>query len=65
MSVKLLRKELCQIGFNLDVGGAGGSDLEKVLYPHYLSHPIGIDLHESTYFDRSAEWVSFASAKCG
>jgi len=48
--VKLLKEELNQIGFNL----TGTGELERVLYPHYLSHPIGIDLHESTYFDRSA-----------
>lgn len=52
MSLTLLRTELNQIGFKLD--GHGASDLERVLYPHYLSHPIGIDLHESTYTDRSA-----------
>ena len=37
-SSSLLRRELNQIGFNLGVGG----DLERVLYPHFLSHPIGI-----------------------
>ncbi|KAF5331579.1 hypothetical protein D9611_007572 [Ephemerocybe angulata] len=52
MSLKLLRTELGQIGFNLE--GRSASDLDRVLYPHYLSHPIGIDLHESTWFDRSA-----------
>ena len=38
LSVELLRQGLNQIGFQL--GGEG--DLERVLYPHYLSHPIGI-----------------------
>ncbi|KAG9317064.1 peptidase M24 [Chiua virens] len=28
-------------------------DLERVLYPHFLSHPIGIDLHESAHLARS------------
>ena len=37
-SSSLLRRELNQIGFNLGVEG----DLERVLYPHFLSHPIGI-----------------------
>lgn len=46
-SVDLLRVELNQIGFGLVSG-----DLERVLYPHFLSHPIGIDLHESSNFDR-------------
>lgn len=36
-SVDLLRVELNQIGFGLVSG-----DLERVLYPHFLSHPIGI-----------------------
>lgn len=49
-SSNLLRRELNQIGFNLGVEG----DLERVLYPHFLSHPIGIDLHESTNLDRSS-----------
>ncbi|EJD00812.1 peptidase M24 [Fomitiporia mediterranea MF3/22] len=53
LSCTLLRTELNQIGFRLSVG-----DLERVLYPHYLSHPIGIDLHESKYFDRNAPLVS-------
>lgn len=37
-SCVLLKAELNQIGFNLNNEG----DLERVLYPHYLSHPIGI-----------------------
>ena len=36
-SCDLLRTELNQIGFDLHPG-----DLERVLYPHFLSHPIGI-----------------------
>jgi intermediate cleaving peptidase 55 len=36
-SCDLLRRELNQIGFKLHTG-----DLERVLYPHFLSHPIGI-----------------------
>ncbi|TFK56263.1 peptidase M24 [Heliocybe sulcata] len=46
-SCRLLRQELNQLGFGLQAG-----DLERELYPHYLSHPIGIDLHESAYNDR-------------
>ncbi|KAG1715675.1 hypothetical protein ID866_1479 [Astraeus odoratus] len=46
-SCDLLRAELNQLGFQLHAG-----DLERVLYPHFLGHPIGIDLHESTNFDR-------------
>ncbi|KAI0063075.1 peptidase M24 [Artomyces pyxidatus] len=48
-SVELLRTELKQIGFELGLGA-----LERVLYPHYLSHPVGIDLHEAGTFDRRA-----------
>lgn len=36
-SCDLLRQELKQIGFTLHTG-----DLERILYPHFLSHPIGI-----------------------
>ncbi|KIM84024.1 hypothetical protein PILCRDRAFT_819055 [Piloderma croceum F 1598] len=49
-SCELLKRELNQIGFGLQTG-----DLERILYPHFLSHPIGIDLHESSNFDRSGE----------
>ncbi|KAJ3558616.1 hypothetical protein NM688_g819 [Phlebia brevispora] len=47
-----LRKELNNIGFNL-YGIAGAGDLERILYPHYVGHPLGIDLHESTHFERN------------
>ena len=36
-SVDLLRAELAQIGVP-----CAGTVLERVLYPHYLAHPIGI-----------------------
>ena len=38
-SVELLGEELKQVGFNL---GRNTGVLERVLYPHYLSHSIGI-----------------------
>lgn len=44
-SCDLLRAELNQIGFNLHTG-----DLERVLYPHFLSHPIGIGTSFSSFF---------------
>ncbi|TFY73132.1 hypothetical protein EWM64_g10881 [Hericium alpestre] len=50
-SVELLRQELKQIGFEL---GWQTGVLERILYPHYLSHSIGVDLHESGSFDRGA-----------
>ncbi|OCB90214.1 peptidase M24 [Sanghuangporus baumii] len=52
-SCSLLRVELNQLGFSLSAG-----DLERELYPHYLSHPIGIDLHESKHFQRGVPLVS-------
>ncbi|KAJ6463234.1 peptidase M24 [Mycena vitilis] len=45
----LLRDELKQIGWDVHA-----NDLEQILFPHYVSHPIGLDLHESSHFDRSA-----------
>ncbi|KAH7344152.1 peptidase M24 [Rhizoctonia solani] len=41
-SVDLLKKSLRRVGFDL---GTGGKLIDR-LYPHYLTHPIGIDLHE-------------------
>lgn len=52
-SVSSLITELNKIGFNLR-GLTGVSDLENLLYPHYVGHPLGIDLHESTHFERGA-----------
>jgi intermediate cleaving peptidase 55 len=52
-SCEILKQELNQIGFQLQNG-----DLERVLYPHFLSHPIGIDLHESSNFDRGGNLTS-------
>ncbi|KAF8211671.1 peptidase M24 [Mycena galopus ATCC 62051] len=48
-SCTLLREELKQIGIDVRA-----NDLEQVLFPHYVSHPIGLDLHESSHFDRYA-----------
>ncbi|KAK0498261.1 peptidase M24 [Armillaria luteobubalina] len=48
-SCRLLRAELAQISFNVST-----SDLARELYPHSLSHPIGIDLHESHTISRAA-----------
>ncbi|KAI0250561.1 peptidase M24 [Lactifluus subvellereus] len=48
-SVDLLRAELDRIGLP-----CAGPVLERVLYPHYLTHPIGIDLHDSGTVERSA-----------
>jgi len=49
-SVEFLRAELTRIGF--DLGFTGGRLNE--LYPHFVGHPVGIDLHESSHFDRQA-----------
>lgn len=48
-SVELLRKELVSIGFQ---GLSEGRMSE--LYPHFIGHPVGIDLHESTHFERNS-----------
>ncbi|KAF4615968.1 hypothetical protein D9613_011493 [Agrocybe pediades] len=45
-SCSLLKQELNQIGFNLGTEG----DLERVLYPHYFGHPIGIGELRSLVF---------------
>ncbi|KAL1688358.1 peptidase M24, structural domain-containing protein [Schizophyllum commune] len=46
----MLRAELNQLPpFKLDL-----ADVD-ILYPHFVSHPIGIDLHESSSFDRSGK----------
>lgn len=38
-----LREELTRLGFRFKSSMLGGdTDLERVLYPHFLSHPIGI-----------------------
>jgi len=52
-SMELLSIELRQLGFNSVSNTGRGGDLD-VLFPHYLSHPMGIDLHESENFDRMA-----------
>ncbi|KAL1664833.1 peptidase M24, structural domain-containing protein [Schizophyllum commune] len=46
----MLRAELNQLPrFQLDL-----ADVD-ILYPHFVSHPIGIDLHESSSFDRGGK----------
>ncbi|TIB67234.1 hypothetical protein E3Q06_04252 [Wallemia mellicola] len=52
-SVRLLGQELKQIGFDSLRYG----DLERILYPHYISHPLGMDLHDTPSFDRSQTLV--------
>ncbi|GAA6031071.1 hypothetical protein JCM8097_003990 [Rhodosporidiobolus ruineniae] len=47
ISVDATRTELRDLGFNLRPG-----DLERVLYPHFVSHPIGVDLHDTMSFTR-------------
>ncbi|GAA5889606.1 hypothetical protein JCM8208_001071 [Rhodotorula glutinis] len=48
VSVDLTRTELRDLGFNLR-----GGDLERVLYPHFLTHPLGVDLHDTMTFSRN------------
>ncbi|KAK4055681.1 aminopeptidase [Microbotryomycetes sp. JL201] len=47
-SVDLMRAELTKLGFDMR-----GGELERILYPHFLTHPLGIDLHDTPGFSRS------------
>lgn len=47
-SVEMLSSELRALGFSLSYGV-----LERTLYPHYLSHWLGIDLHDTSTVERS------------
>lgn len=47
-SVDVMRAELVDLGFQIK-----GGDLERTLYPHYLTHPLGIDLHDTPGHSRS------------
>ncbi|PWN48281.1 hypothetical protein IE53DRAFT_364035 [Violaceomyces palustris] len=49
-SVEMLSVELRQLGFQL-----GTSTLERILYPHYIGHWLGIDLHDTPTVDRSTK----------
>ncbi|KAI8984931.1 peptidase M24, structural domain-containing protein [Trametes punicea] len=49
-SCNMLRTELERIGFSFPLG-AGTLD---TLYPHLVGHPVGIDLHESSQFEKDA-----------
>nr|ODN93281.1 farnesyl-diphosphate farnesyltransferase [Cryptococcus depauperatus CBS 7841] len=52
ISCRLLLEELKQIGFRLSIG-----DVERTLYPHFLSHHLGSDLHDCPTRDRNAALV--------
>ncbi|RXK34895.1 xaa-Pro aminopeptidase [Tremella mesenterica] len=52
-SCSMLTEELRQIGFRLSPG-----DLERKLYPHFLSHHLGSDLHDCPSTDRSSPLVN-------
>ena len=49
-SVDFLRQELKQIGFHLH-----GGTLERILYPHYIGHWLGIDLHDCASVERTTK----------
>ena len=49
-SVEMLDSELRKLGFNLPVGS-----LERDLYPHALSHWLGLDLHDTSTVDRNTQ----------
>lgn len=46
-SVDVMRVELVRLGFQMR-----GGDLERTIYPHFLTHPLGIDLHDTPGFSR-------------
>lgn len=46
-SVEVMRVELRNLGFSMR-----GGELERTLYPHFLTHPLGIDLHDTPGFSR-------------
>jgi hypothetical protein len=50
-SVDALKRELSQLGFAL--GGIGGGSIAE-LYPHFLTHPIGIG-KGTMYFESNGE----------
>lgn len=52
-SVELLNVELRHLGFNLRPGS-----LERDLYPHALSHWLGLDLHDTPSIDRNTQLKS-------
>ncbi|GAN00672.1 peptidase M24 [Mucor ambiguus] len=47
-SVKLMKQELQNIGFNVNTW-----DLERILYPHHVGHYLGLDVHDLHDLDRS------------
>ncbi|KAI7906567.1 peptidase M24, structural domain-containing protein [Cokeromyces recurvatus] len=47
-SVKLMKQELKNIGFNVNIW-----DIERVLYPHHVGHYLGLDVHDTYDIDRS------------
>ncbi|BGP23779.1 aminopeptidase [Rhodotorula toruloides] len=46
-SVDLTQTELRDLGFEMRAG-----ELERVLYPHFVGHPIGVDLHDTRTYGR-------------
>lgn len=49
-SVEMLNSELKRLGFDLPAGS-----LERDLYPHALSHWLGLDLHDTSTVDRNTQ----------
>lgn len=52
LSCSLMMEELKQIGFKLYTG-----DVERRLYPHYISHHLGSDLHDCSTQTRNGPLV--------
>ncbi|KAK4702394.1 hypothetical protein P7C70_g3829, partial [Phenoliferia sp. Uapishka_3] len=49
-SCELMKGELGRLGFVLR-----GSEMERLLYPHFVGHPVGIDLHDCSSWGRDEE----------
>jgi len=52
ISVDLTREELRDLGFNLK-----GGELERIVYPHFVGHPLGVDLHDTMSFGRDEKYA--------
>lgn len=51
-SCDLMKVELKDLGFDVR-----GGEMERTLYPHFVGHPLGIDLHDTPTFGRHEKCV--------
>lgn len=52
MAERMLKEELTQLGFDLTRSTV--SDLMATLFPHHLSHHVGLDLHDCVGYSKKA-----------